>query len=231
MAIHGISAKVSEVYICKDDPSRTVEDGATGFYPGVIPNLIVTRIKDEIQTASMSYGDMQTQTFSQRNSRKNRECFRFGMGAGRAWDNFFTPEGSPIPFETTMHMEGGQTYTVIAEHVMNMIHSNTIDEVGNEIWNRNNLTESQRKNFEALSSRFGGSNTSDATTALNQSGSNGGATDQQSEREDIDMSDLPPGAAILAQPDQAAKMATTTAPIVTGATPAPGNGKTGAPDV
>ena len=215
MAIRGIASNSVSEYICAEDPCRTLEEGATVFYHVPIPNAIISRISDQVAMASTSYGDLNTQTFQQRTALRNRECFRFGIGAsGKGWDNLAMGDGTPIPFETEIIMEGGRTYTVVSDTSMDKLLLNTIQEVGNHIWSSNTMTEEQRKKFAAWSSPLGGSSTSAVTTAPLTSDENEDAKDQPSGE------DQPPeGAAVMSE----GKVTNT------GKTPARRSGKTAAP--
>lgn len=213
MAITGISSNERHIVICKDDPCQSIEDGATGFHTSPISNAVITRIHDQQQTASMNFGDVQTQTFQNRTAYRNRECFRFGV---KGWDNFFGDDGLPIEFSTMEVMEGGQTYTVVSNSCLDRVRLATINEVGDEIWKRNTMSEKQRKNFEVWSSRFEGSNTSNARTAERENEQSGDVIDQQSgQAQETDDPAPPKGVAILA-------------PINTGKTPSRKSGKTAA---
>jgi hypothetical protein len=185
MAIRGLSLTERNWYVTNNDPGKrdtldeSKEAGATVFYTGVIPNTQMTRIHDMVATSVMQLGDMTSQTFQQKTAGRNREAFRLGI---RGWDNFYTEgnedneEGEPIEFRTVKWMDGGRTYDVIADDVMDQVPLAVVNEVGAHIFNQNSLGEDGRKKFEALLSQSGASDTSLAETATNNSDESGDAT-------------------------------------------------------
>lgn len=191
MAIKGLRANAVMEYISKEDPAQTKDEGATVFYGKSIPNSVITRIADQQQTSTVSMSDMGAQTYQMRTHHRNREAFRFGING---WDNFFDEGEQPIQYETELVMEGGKTFTVVSEGALDRIPGNLIQEIGQRVWNDNNLTETQRKNFEDLSSRFEGISTSSAQTVQATNEQSEDATDQQ---ESSEQEAPPPGAAII----------------------------------
>jgi hypothetical protein len=213
MAIKGLASNEVHEYISRDDPCTSKEDGATVFYSKAIPNVIMTRISDNQSMSQTVFGDIQTQTFLQRSSFRNRECFRFAVNG---WDNFFDVDDIPIMHETEVIMEGGRTYHVVADRVMDRIRLTTINEVGNDVWSHNTLTDDQRKNFEALLSASDSLDTSSVETVTTTISGNEDASDQPSDPDTTELTELPKGMAV---------MPTATS---TGKTPARTSGKTGA---
>jgi hypothetical protein len=186
VAIKGLSFSEEHEYICKDDPCKTVEEGATAFYWSPLPNALLTRISDGQASASMSMGDVGTQTIVQKKQWRNRECFRFGVGR---WVNFAAEikqrDGSykdvPILPVFAEHMEGMRTYRCLSDATLDQIPLSTINEIGEHIFNENSMTDVQRKNYEALLSRLGASSTSNAGSADATTNAAGDASAQQTD--------------------------------------------------
>ena len=157
MAVKGNSFAEHEEYICKDDPARTKEDGATVFYLGNIPSFIQAELKDMQSSATVNFGDAATQTMNNRVSARNRKAFRIGI---KGWHNFPDTKGAMIPYEVEPIFEGGRQIMAVAEAIMDRIPLGVWNEVGQEVFNVNTMTEADRKKFEGLSSLFAGSQNS-----------------------------------------------------------------------
>lgn len=162
MALNGLSSLESEEYISRDDPCKTREEGATVFYLKNMPSAVVARISDMQSAQQVSLMDGATQTFIQRNGAKAREAFKHGVSG---WDNFPDKEGNPIAPEFEQAMVGGETLKVLSDKTLDKIPLAIIREVGDAAFNKNSLSEPQRKKYEELSSAFGGLSTSNATSA------------------------------------------------------------------
>lgn len=173
MAISGLSSLEREPIFCKDDPcykagrspEENIEDGATVFWGRNIPSGVQAHISDMQTSQQLNLADGGTQTLVNRKSKKNREAFRWGIAG---WDKFANADGA-IKYETENVMFEGRSYPVVAEATLNLIPLALINEIGEEIFNRNTLTEPQRKKLEQLSSLFEGSNTSTAGSATKDS--------------------------------------------------------------
>lgn len=176
MALNGLSSLESEEYISRDDPCKTREEGATIFFLQNIPSAVMARISDMQSAQQVSLMDGATQTFVQRNSAKAREAFKYGVSG---WENFADKEGNPIAPEFEQAMVGGESLKVMTEKVMNKIPLAIIREVGDAAFNKNSLTEPQRKKFEELSSVFDGSNSSTAPSAETSNNETEDATETQ----------------------------------------------------
>lgn len=173
MAITGLSYSEQHWLVSKHDPDAdpglTVDDnrdkGATIFWYGAIPNLIMARISDKMQTSTVEMGEMMKQTFNQKTAERNREAFRWGIREP-AFENFYDDQGEPIrgDFETVLEM--GHSYRVLSEATMNKVRLSTMQEIGSEIFNRNSLNETQRKNLEGALSRFDASPDGNALSAM-----------------------------------------------------------------
>jgi hypothetical protein len=160
MAVTGLSLTKRNWYVCNADPGKRDDleeckaEGATVFYWRAIANSMMANIHDLVSSSTMRMGDMTTQTFHQKNAERNRMAFRHGI---TGWETFFDEEGEPIEYATEGDMVGGKTYTVISDDVMNRIPLQIVNEVGAHVYNSNSMGEADRKKFEAVLSRLGGS--------------------------------------------------------------------------
>lgn len=151
MAIKGISFAEKHWFCSNKDPDAkpTLEEsreaGATIFWWGAIPNVIMTQIADRVTSSSVSVGDMMTQTFNQRTANRNRDAFRYGIRSP-GFENFYDDAGEPIVPTWINVMEGGQAYQVLSEDTMNQVSLQVIQEIGAHIFNSNSLGEEGRKN-------------------------------------------------------------------------------------
>lgn len=187
MAVKGISFAESYWYCSRNDPSfkpemsidQAREQGATVFWWGAIPSIIMARIADNVTSSSVTVGEEMTQTFNQRHAHRNREAFRFGIRKP-GWENFLDGEEKPIVPEWNTDMVNGQTYEVLSEQTMNQVPLQIIQEVGAFIFNTNSLGEDGRKKLEAQLSHSGGSQSFDAMVAAQLSNVSGGAKGQRS---------------------------------------------------
>jgi len=191
MALTGISYAKQNHLISKKDPAyseRAMEDieyaremKATIFVWKALPNSVVTRIQDMQAQSQMTLGDMTTQTFNARTAARNREAFRYAV---QSVENFPDEDGEPISIEVVNVLEpGGVPAMVVSEDSMNCFHGSLVSEIGNEIFNRCSMGPDERKKFEAALSLLGGSSTSNAGNATNDSAENEGAPPQQSSTE------------------------------------------------
>jgi hypothetical protein len=179
MAIQGISFGEVHEYISRKDPARTKEDGATVFYWGAISNVMMVKIADQQQTTSVEVGDVMRQTFNQKTAARNREAFRHGIRRP-AWDNFLDSEGKPILPDWENIMEGGRSYEVLTDAVLDKVPLYIIQEVGAHIFNTNSLGEDERKNLEAALSPFDGLGSGAAKDAPSKTEPSEDASDQPS---------------------------------------------------
>lgn len=176
MAVKGLSSLERETIFSKDDPSvvgddvaASIANGATPFMLKNIPSNVQAHINDMSTAQQLNLADGGTQTLVNRKSRKNREAFKWGIGG---WDNFYTEEKDaegnvtqvPIVYEVERTMLEGRSYEVVAERCLDKVPLALINEIGEEAFNRNTLTEPQRKKLGELSSLFAGG---DTTTAVN----------------------------------------------------------------
>ena len=185
MALSGLSSLEREAYVCKDDPSyvegdieASIANGASVFWMRNIPHNQLMVITDNASANQVSLADGGVQTFIQKNAQKARECFRKGISG---IDNFTDKEGNPFVAEFQQAMEGGRPIQVLSDECMRMIPGAILKEVGDAVYNKNQLTEPQRKKFEQLSSLFGGSGTSTAENAPTSKEPTEDATEEQEE--------------------------------------------------
>lgn len=173
MAIKGLAFNEQNEYITKDDAAQTRADGATIFTWNAVPSKVIARVSDNSTQAEMQFAEGAKQVIINKAAQRNRECFRFGVSN---IENFLDPKtGALIPFVTDNIMEGGTTYKVVAEIVLQRIPLSVINEVGGMIFNQSVQTDQQRKNSEALLSRLGVSSTSSAPTATTDKNANAAA--------------------------------------------------------
>jgi hypothetical protein len=187
MAITGISYSERHWLVSKNDPdadpAKTLDEnreaGATIFHYGAIPNVIMARIQDQMQTSTVEVGEMMKQTFNQKTAARNREAFKWGIREP-GFENFCDEEGHPIQPRWEQTLEMGMPYMVLSEETLNQVRLSTMQEIGAEIFNRNSLSEQQRKNLEAALSRFDASPDGNALAVAVEKSLKGDANDTQS---------------------------------------------------
>jgi hypothetical protein len=186
MAMKGLSFAEEETYICRDDPGRimikgakglptdeidveaSLNAGATGFIIQNISSGIMARIQDMNQYQEQEYGSNKFRVVGQL-AQKNREAFKWGI---REFINFPDRKGKPIEAQMEIVWEGGRQLQHLKEEVLDRVPGAILSEVGAFIIKRNTMTDEQAKNFEALLSQLGASNTSSAPSATEET-SNG----------------------------------------------------------
>jgi len=163
MAIEAIDLAEEKWYVCQSDPGNgngleeCREKGATIFWFGPIPSLIITDIQDEQQAntiRAMEGGMGMEQVMNSRTNRRNRECFRYAI---KRIENMADKKGTPVQVVTSKLMKANKTFEVVSETTLDRIYPSVVGEVGKHIFEMNSMDEVRRKKLEAVFSELDGS--------------------------------------------------------------------------
>lgn len=125
------------------DIAASREAGATIFFLGALTVNQRAYITDKTGVVQ-EWGDNGAR-FVHRQGLRNLEAVRLGL---RGWENFSDPSGDAIPYETTQRAIGSETpMPVPTDDTIGRLGIYLVNEIGEEILNKNAVAETMQKNL------------------------------------------------------------------------------------
>lgn len=179
MAIKGLSATAIKKYVPKDDPCRGPKgepvEGSTVFKLKSLNGFEKAIIKDTtltVETVPDGKGGITIRVQEdQPLYRQSYETLRYGL---LGWDNFLSPSGEEIKFETESVTIGGRKSNVPTWASLELIPNALAVEIMLEILSFNELTKDDESKSGAVSLPGKSTQSDDAPLAMPLAGPNGG---------------------------------------------------------
>lgn len=146
MALIGITKFETEDYICRADPDRTEEAGASIFVLGALTPEQRAFITDKGGSAQ-EWDENGNPRLVNRFGSRNLEAIRMGL---RGWRQFRDKDGNDIPFNTIKRNVNGVIYDIPDNATIAILGVELVTELGEAILERNTMLEGVRKNLNGV---------------------------------------------------------------------------------
>ena len=149
MALRALQSDLTWEYRSKHDPDREGPN-ATVFTLGSVSSRVQAIARDRA-TEFIPDRDDPAQTIARINGAHSQiELCKHGL---RGWKNFIDESGDEIKFKTVKRHVGGRDVMLVSDECIDYLPLAVIEELAEEISNKNTLKEEEAKNSEGSPSR------------------------------------------------------------------------------
>ncbi len=141
--ITGINIAETKDYISKYDPDK---EKATIWKIGILDSILKSKIQNVVTTYEADPSNPRNVKAKATINVKEQalEIVRFGL---KGFENFIHPQTKePIKFDTISISRFGKNYNVVSDRILEIIPSEVLGELAEEIGKESGLTEEETKN-------------------------------------------------------------------------------------